>query len=35
MLRVVGSQAGEEDSSAFHKISKTMTFSSKKVSTQN
>jgi len=34
MLCAVGSQAGEEDSGAFLKFSKTMTFQ-KKVSPQN
>jgi len=34
MLRAVGSQVGEEDSSAFLKFSKTMTFSRKSIHTK-
>jgi len=34
MLRAMGSQAGEEDSSAFLKFSKTMTFSRKSIHTK-
>jgi len=34
MPRAMGSQAGEEDSSAFLKFSKTMTFSRKSIHTK-
>jgi len=34
MLRAMGSQTGDEDSSAFLKFSKTMTFSRKSIHTK-
>jgi len=34
MLRALGSQAGEEDSSAFHKFSKKIAFSRKNIHTK-